>query len=153
MPIAKLKNFLKENNIEYESISHLPASTAQETAANAHISGKNMAKTVMVKVNGELAMAILPATKKVNFVLLKDSINNDDIELATEIEFRNAFPDCEIGAMPPFGNLYGMKIFVDKSLSEQKEIAFNAGTHKELIRMAYKDFRKLTKPEIVTFTA
>ncbi len=153
MPVAKLKNFLKENNIKYESITHLPASTAQETAARAHISGKNMAKTVMVKVKGELAMAILPANKKVNFILLKDSIGNHDIELASEIEFRNAFPDCELGAMPPFGNLYGMKIFVDKSLTKDKEIAFNAGTHNELIKMTYKDFEKITKPKIVTFSS
>ncbi len=153
MPVAKLKNFLKENNIKYESITHLPASTAQETAARAHISGKNMAKTVMVKVKGELAMAILPANKKVNFILLKDSIGNHDIELASEIEFRNAFPDCELGAMPPFGNLYGMKIFVDKSLTKDKEIAFNAGTHNELIKMTYKDFEKTTKPRIVTFSS
>lgn len=153
MPTAKLKNFLHENNIKYESISHLPASTAQETAARAHVSGKNMAKTVMVKVNDELAMAILPADKKVNFVLMKDSLGNKEIELASEIEFRNAFPDCELGAMPPFGNLYGMKIFVDKSLSRDKDIAFNAGTHKELIRMSYKDFERLTKPKIVTFSS
>lgn len=153
MPVAKLKNFLKENNVKYESITHLPASTAQETAARAHISGKNMAKTVMVKVNGELAMAILPANKKVNFILLKDSIGNHDIELASEIEFRSAFPDCELGAMPPFGNLYGMKIFVDRSLTKHKEIAFNAGTHNELIKMSYKDFAKVTKPSIVIFSS
>lgn len=153
MPITKLKNYLDEHNVQYESINHAPANTAQEIAARAHVSGKNMAKTVMVKVNGDLAMAILPADRKVNFVLLQDTMNNRNIELATEQEFRDAFPGCELGAMPPFGNLFNMDVYVDKSLTGESEIIFNAGTHSELVRMDYKDFERLAKPKIVQFSA
>lgn len=133
-------------------ITHSPAYTAQEVAASAHIKGKEVAKTVMVKVDGKMAMAVLPASRKVDFALLKKVAKAREVELAGENEFKDVFPDCEIGAMPPFGNLYGMEVFVDESLREDKEIAFNAGSHSELIKMAYKDFERLVKPKIAAFS-
>jgi len=152
MPIQKLKEFLDSQNVKYVTISHSRAFTAQETATSAHIPGKELAKTVMIKMNGKMAMAVLPASSKVDFDLLKKATRVATIEIANEKEFKDLFPDCEIGAMPPFGNLYGMDVFVAESLTEDKEIAFNAGSHRELVKMAYKDFERLVKPKIVKFS-
>ena len=152
MPVQKLKEFLDSHNIKYVVISHSRAFTAQETAASAHVPAKELAKTVMVKMNGKMAMAVLPASCKVDFDLLKKDTGAATIEIANEKEFKDLFPDCEIGAMPPFGNLYGMDVFVAESLTEDKEIAFNAGSHRELVKMTYKDFEKLVKPKVITFS-
>ncbi len=152
MPIGKLKEFLDRENVKYVTISHSRAYTAQETAASAHISGKEMAKTVMVKMDGEIAMAVLPASNRVDFDLLKGAAGAREVELATENEFMKLVPDCEVGAMPPFGNLYGMDVYVAKSLAEDDEIAFNACAHTVLIQMSYKDFERLAKPKIMGFT-
>ena len=152
MPVQKLKEFLDSHSIKYVTISHSRAFTAQETATSAHIPGKELAKTVMVKMNGKMAMAVLPAYSKVDFDILKKATGSATIEIASEKEFKNLFPDCEIGAMPPFGNLYGMEVFVAKSLTEDKEIAFNAGSHRELVKMLYKDFEKLVRPKIAKFS-
>jgi Ala-tRNA(Pro) deacylase len=152
MPVKKIKEFLDSQNIKYISIIHSSAYTAQEIAASAHIPGKELAKTVMVKIDGGMAMAVLPATKKVDFDLLKEASGANKVELAGEQEFKGMFPDCEVGAMPPFGNLYGMKVFVAEILTEDKEIVFNAGSHTELIKLEYKDFEKLVKPKIIKFS-
>jgi Ala-tRNA(Pro) deacylase len=152
MPVKKLKEFLDKNNIKYISISHSPAYTAQEIAASAHIPGKNLAKTVMVKLDGKMAMAVLPASYNVDFDLLKKAAGAQKAELASEEEFKDMFPECDIGAMPPFGNLYGLEVFVAESLAEDKEIAFNAGSHTELIKLAYKDFERLVKPKVANFS-
>lgn len=152
MPVQKLKNFLDENNIKYLSIKHSPAYTAQEVAASAHIPGKELAKTVMVNIDGEMAMAVLPASYHVDFKLLEESSGAIRVSLATEDDFREIFPDCELGAMPPFGNLYDMDVYVAKSLAEDEEIAFNAGSHTELIRMSYKDFENLVRPKVLMFS-
>lgn len=153
MPWTQVKEFLDENNVPYISISHSPAYTAQGIAASAHVKGKELAKTVVVKVHGKLAMAVLPAPYKVNFDKLKEATGEDSVELASEHEFEHLFPDCELGAMPPFGNLYKMDVYVARSLSENNEIAFNAGTHSELIRMAFSDFERLVKPKVMRFSA
>ena len=153
MPLKKLEKFLDNNNIKYVTISHSAAYTAQEVAASAHIPGKQLAKTVMVKLNGEMAMAVLPASHKVDFDLLKEAIGASKVELASEEEFKDKFPECEVGAMPPFGNLFGIEVFVTESLAEDEEIAFNSGSHTELIRMSYKDFEALVKPRIVKFSS
>jgi Ala-tRNA(Pro) deacylase len=153
MPVKKLKDFLDNQNIKYVTITHSPTYTAQEIAASAHIPGKVMAKTVMVKIDGKMAMAVLPASCKVDFDLLKKAAGASTVGLASEQEFKNLFPECEIGAMPPFGNLYGMEVFVADALAEDEEIAFNAGSHTELIRLAYKDFERLVKPRIVKFSS
>ncbi len=152
MPVEKLKNFLDENNIKYISIKHSPAFTAQQIAANAHVSGKELAKTVMIKLDGKMAMAVLPASYHVDFQLLEEASGAARIGLADEEEFKDMFPDCETGAMPPFGNLYGMDVYVAKTLAEDEEIFFNAGTHSELIRLSYKDFEKLVKPKVLKFS-
>lgn len=152
MPVKKLKAFLDEHHVKYVTISHSRAYTAQEVAASAHIPGKEMAKTVMIKLEGRMAMAVLPATYHVDFDLLRTATGIEDIELATEEEFRDLFPECEIGAMPPFGNLYGMDVFVAASLTEDEEIAFNAGTHTELIRLSYADFARLADPIVLHFS-
>jgi len=152
VPVQKLKEFLDSHNIKYVVISHSRAFTAQETAASAHVPVKELAKTVMVKIDGKMAMAVLPASSKVDFDLLKKVIGSGKVEIASEKEFKDMFPECEIGAMPPFGNLYGMEVFVAKTLTEDREIAFNAGSHRELVKLTYKDFEKLVKPKVITFS-
>ena len=152
MPIKKLKAFLDEHNIRYVSIRHSTAYTAQEIAASAHIPGKEVAKTVMVKVDGVMAMAVLPASYQVDFDLLKTATGAAEVELATEMEFKDLFPECDLGAMPPFGNLYGMDVFMAASLAEDEEIAFNAGSHTELIRMSFPDYVRLVQPVQLHFS-
>jgi len=152
MPVKKLREFLDEQNIKYVAISHSPAYTAQEIAASAHVPGKELAKTVMVKIDGDLALAVLPASFRVDFDLLKATSGAESVELAGESEFKGKFPGCELGAMPPFGNLYGMRTYVADRLAEDEEIAFNAGSHTELIRLAYDDFVRLVRPTMLEFT-
>ncbi len=152
MACGKLKKYLDDNNVPYVTITHSQAFTAQQVAASAHIKGKEMAKTVIIKINDKLAMAVLPATYHVDFHLLKEITGNENVVLAHESEFKEIFEDCETGAMPPFGNLYNMDVFVAQSLTKDVEIAFNAGTHSELIRMGYTDFERLVKPKILKFS-
>jgi len=152
MPSKKLKSFLDENKIKYVSIQHSSAYTAQEIAAIAHIPGKDLAKTVIIKIDGKMAMAVLPASFKVSFENLKDTLGVKEARLAYEQEFIDKFPDCEVGAMPPFGNIYGMEVFVAESLAEDEEIAFNACSHTELIKMTFADFEKLVKPKRIKFS-
>jgi Ala-tRNA(Pro) deacylase len=151
MPARKLKDFLDSKSIKYVAISHAPAYTAQEIAASAHVPGKELAKTVMVKIDGNMAMAVLPANYIVDFDRLKEAAGASVVELAGENEFRSLFPECELGAMPPFGNLYDMPVFADRALAEDEEIVFNAGSHKELFRLAYKDFEGLVQPKVAEF--
>ena len=151
MSVQMLKDFLDEHNVKYVTTRHSLAYTAQEVAASAHIAGKELAKTVMVKIDDKIAMAVVPASFKVSLDLLKDAAGASKVELAREQEFENMFPGSEIGAMPPFGNLYGMEVFVDESLSQDEEIAFNAGSHTELMRLAYRDFERLVKPKAAKF--
>ncbi len=152
MPVQKLKAFLDNNNVRYVTISHSPAFTAQEIASTAHISGKELAKTVMVKIDGNVAMAVLPAHYKIDFDRLNKSAGTETVELASEEEFKGLFPNCDVGAMPPFGNLYGMDVYVESHLAEDEEIAFNAGSHTELVRLSYKDFEQLVQPKLVSFS-
>ena len=112
-----------------------------------YIGGKRV-----LKIDGKMAMAVLPASHKVDFDRLKGTLGAGSVELASEVEFKDRFSDCDIGAMPPFGNLYGMEVFVAESLAEDKEIAFNAGSHTELIKLSYGDFERLVKPKVVTFS-
>ncbi len=153
MPATQLKRFLDSNRVKYTTLVHPMAYTAQEIASLAHVSGQEFAKTVVVRADGELAMAVLPASYHVDLALLKAAAGAKKIALASEAEFRDRFPECDAGAMPPFGQLYGMPVFVEESLTEDKEIAFNAGTHRELIRMAYEDFARLAKPKVARFAA
>ena len=152
MPAKKLKAFLDQSKIKYVAISHSPTYTAQEIAASAHVPGKELAKTVIVNVDGKMAMAVLPATQKVDFKLLKGALGARSVELATENEFADSFPECEPGAMPPFGNLYDMDVYVAQALADDEEIAFNAGSHTELFKLSYRDFEKLVQPRVLNFT-
>jgi Ala-tRNA(Pro) deacylase len=149
MPRARLEEFLNSNNVQYVVISHSPAYTAQGIAALTHTPGKELAKTVIVKIQGKLAMAVIPASRQVDFFRFKETLGEKELELASEEEFKNSFSDCEVGAMPPFGNLYDMAVFADESLSRDQEIAFNAGSHRELMRLAWADFERLVKPKVL----
>ena len=152
MPLNKVRAFLDEHHTKYVVISHSKAYTAQGIAAIAHIPGQELAKTVIVKLDGALGMAVLPASYQVDLLALKKAVGVKDASLASEREFKQHFPDCETGAMPPFGNLYGIPVYVDETLTRDTEIAFNAGTHLELIRMSCGDFERLVKPTVLRFS-
>jgi Ala-tRNA(Pro) deacylase len=152
MAVRKLKEYLDDNGIRYMSIYHSGAYTSQEIAAAAHIPGMEMAKTVIVKVDGRLAMAVLPSCHAIELDSFKKNLKATTVELAKEGEFADLFPECELGAMPPFGNLWGVDVFVADSLPQKGLIAFQAGTHREVIRMSYKDFALLTQPQVVAFS-
>ncbi|MDA3907072.1 MAG: YbaK/EbsC family protein [Bacteroidales bacterium] len=152
MPDDRLKKYLDDNQVEYITISHSRAFTAQKIAAKAHVPGKELAKSVIIMMDGKMVMAVLPASYRIDFQQLKIALGAKKINLAQEFEFKNKFPDCEVGAMPPFGNLYGIDVYVAKSLAEDEVIAFNACTHSLLIKMKYKDFDRLVKPKILKFT-
>jgi len=149
MLLERLKQFLDGNAVRYVTVKHSPAYTAQEVAALAHVPGKEWAKTVMVKLDSKMAMAVVPASSRVVFDRLKVAAGARTAELATEQEFRDLCPGCEVGAMPPFGNLFGMDVFVDQALAEDADIAFSAGTHSEMVRLAFADFQRLVKPKMV----
>ena len=149
MPINRLKQFLDVEGIKYVVISHSVAYTAQGIAALTHIPGKEVAKTVIVTIDGKYAMAVLPASRQLDLALLRVAAHAKTVSVAYESEFKSRFPDCETGAMPPFGNLYGMAVYADESLSRDPEIAFNAGSHRELYRLSWKDFDRLVEPTVV----
>src|SRR5256714_15533384 len=128
MPVKKLKDFLDREKIKYVSIVHSTAYTAQEVAASAHITGKELAKTIIVELDGKMAMAVLPANRKIVLQDLREVTGSEEVKFASEEEFKKQFPDCETGAMPPFGHLYGMDVYAAASLAENDEIAFNAGS-------------------------
>ena len=149
MPINRLKEILDGKNIRYIIVSHSTAYTAAAIAAMTHTPGKEIAKSVMVIADGALAMVVVPGSKHVDLRALKSALGAKEVSLAHEHQFAHIFPDCEVGAMPPFGNLYDVPVYVDESLSDDNEIAFNAGSHRELLRMAYSDYCKLVKPKLV----
>jgi Ala-tRNA(Pro) deacylase len=151
MPANKLKEFLDSRGVKYVSIRHSPAFTAQEVAQSAHVSGRDFAKTIVVCTDSGMAMVVLPATRRIVLSDLREMMQVPHVRLASEQEFRDLFPDCELGAMPPLGHLYGMPVYVEESLAEEPEIAFNAGTHTEVIKMRYEDFEALAKPVVLSF--
>ena len=152
MPVQRLKDFLDKHRIKYVVITHSRAFTSQEIAVSALMPGKELAKTVMIKSDGQMIMAVLPSSCKVDLDLLREGTGAGRVELATESEFKDMFPECEIGAMPPFGNLYGMDVFVEEGLTGNKTIAFNAGSHTELIKLSYRDFNELVEPTVMQFS-
>ena len=149
---ARLKSFLDENHVHYTLMSHSPAYTAQAAAATMHVPGKELAKSVVVAVGDQPALAVLPAAFHVNLKKLGE-IAGKPARLASEQEFISLFPDCELGAMPPFGQLYKLQVFVDRSLEADEEIVFNAGTHRDAIRMSFDDFKKMVRPKIGEFAS
>ena len=148
-----LTEYLDNNRVPYLVITHSPAYTAQGIAGLTHISGKELAKTVIVKLDEKLAMAVLPANFNVDLAVLRRALKARTIALAAEEELEDRFAECETGAMPPFGNLFGLPVFADVNLATDKEIAFNAGTHQELIRMSWDDFKRLAEPMVIRFAA
>jgi len=146
---ARLKNYLDKEGIKYVSIERSPAFTMQEVAASAHLPGSLMAKTVIVELDGQMAMVVLPANKRIILQDLREVTGSEKVTFVSEQDFVAKFPDCEIGAMPPFGNLYDMEVYVAASLAQSAEIAFNAGTHTEVIKMSYADFERLVRPKVL----
>ncbi len=146
MALKKLRDFLDTHHVRYAVISHSPAYTASEIAESAHVPGRELAKTVIVKIDGRLAMAVLPATQFVHIDALRKAVGAREVALATESEFASRFADCDPGAMPPFGNLYNLEVFVAPKLAEDEQICFNAGNHRELVRMSYADYARLVQP-------
>lgn len=153
MTRVNLQRFLDGNHVRYLVVEHSPAYAALDVAASAHIADWELAKTVMVKMDGRMAMVVVPATERVDLNALARTAGATRVDTALEDEFKDQFPDCELGAMPPFGNLYGMEVYADESLADNDLIAFNAGNHHTLIRMHEEDFRRLAKPKIGRFTA
>jgi Ala-tRNA(Pro) deacylase len=152
VPATRLVDFLDSHNVKYATVEHPEAYSANQVASAAHIPPKEVAKTVMIKVDGELAMAVLPASRDIDFEVLAVMLDAERVRLAGESEFRRRFPDCETGAMPPFGNLYGMSVYVDESLAKDEEIAFEAGSHHEMVRLAYREFEGLVQPKLMRFS-
>ncbi len=152
MPCETLLEYLKISGVPYELVVHPHAYAARETAAKAGVPGHQFAKSVLVKLDGEMAMAVIPAAHKLNFNVLREVAGAGTVALALEDEFAARFPDCELGAMPPFGNLYDLRVLVDDHLAEAETMTFNAGTHTEAITMAFKDFLDLVQPEVARFT-
>ena len=148
-----VKRYLDREGVTYRTIPHAPAYTAQEVAAAAHVSGKEVAKTLVVKLDGRPALVALPASEQVIFGLLAAGAGARRAELASEDEFQAMFPDCERGAMPPLGDLYALPVFVSNTLAEDEDIAFNAGSFTELIEMRYRDFERLARPTVVRLSA
>jgi Ala-tRNA(Pro) deacylase len=149
---SRLQQFLQQKHIPFEVIKHTRAITAYETAARAHIDSRMLAKTVMVILDGRLSMVVLPAAQRIHMGRLRKATGARTAELATEADFSGRFPDCEVGAMPPFGNLYGMDVYVDAQMARHAElvtdadIVFNASNHTELIRMPYVEFERAVAP-------
>ena len=151
MPAKKLKEFLDENQVKYVTVTHSPAYTARQTAVSAHIPTKELAKSVILMADDKAVMVVVPASQRVALGRMRKIIGAEAVCLADESQFQALFPGCELGAMPPFGNLYGLEVYVSDKLSEDELIAFNAGSHTELVRMAYSDFARLVKPAVVEF--
>ena len=149
MPLSKLETYLRNQDVSFNKIVHHKTYTAQRTAADTHISGKEIAKTVIVKIDSQLCMVVLPGDMQIDLGLLKEATYAKSLRLATEIEFKDQFENCEVGAMPPFGNLYNMPVFVAEALKKDVFIAFNAGTHSLLVQMKYADFERLVNPIII----
>ena len=151
MTLQKLRAYLDEQKVKYVTITHSPAFRAQDIAAAAHISAREMAKTVMVKIDGEMVLVVLPASMKVDFSRLLDATGAQEVELAHESDFKDLFPGCALGAMPPFGNLFGLRTLVAEELAEDEEIGFNAGSMTELIKLKFSDYARLARPRMLPF--
>ena len=145
----RLRQYLDENRVPYEAHMHPVAYTAQQVAAEEHVPGRMMAKTVIVHTGDGFAMAVLPAPMRVDLAALRSALDQPNVRLATEAEFASLFPDSETGAMPPFGNLYNLPVYVDEVLARDEEIVFNAGTHRDSIKMRFADFQRLVQPRIL----
>ncbi|MDY6814413.1 MAG: YbaK/EbsC family protein [Pseudomonadota bacterium] len=149
MPVQQLKDFLDQAGVEYMCLSHPPAFTARELAHHVRIAGDRVVKTVIIELDGKMAMLVMPATWRIRWDRLSQVLDTDFVDLADEQEFRDRFPDCELGAMPPFGKLFGMTVYCAESLTEQPELAFAAGNHTESVHMKTSDFLNLVQPMVL----
>jgi Ala-tRNA(Pro) deacylase len=149
---TKLKAYLDEAGVAYAPHPHRPAYTSQEIAQSVHIPGREMAKSVVLKADGHrMILAVLSAKDAANLDTLREEIGCSKLGLASEAEFRDVFPTCEPGAMPPFGNVFGVETYCDTRLSQNREIEFNAGSHDETVRMRFEDYQRLANPKLVHF--
>lgn len=147
----RLEQYLRENGVGFEVMTHSQAFTMQEVAAALHVPGKQVAKVVIVRADEEMAMLVLPAPCRLNTAKARGLLGVKKVHLAKEKEFADLFPDCAIGAMPPFGNLYDVPVYVDQSLAEESDIVFRVGTHREVMKVAYADFSRLARPTVGEF--
>jgi Ala-tRNA(Pro) deacylase len=147
----RLENYLRENQVRFEEQHHPRAVSAQEVAASEHVPGRMLAKTVMVLADGQMVMLALPAPYQVDLEKAAAALGVDEARLAQEEEFEDSFPDCEVGAMPPFGNLYGVPVYVEKTLAEDETMVFRSGTHTETMSVSYSDFERLVEPTVAQF--
>jgi Ala-tRNA(Pro) deacylase len=153
MPIlTKLSKFLDEQKVTYEVHSHPERFTANAVAEAEHVPAREMAKVVILRAGREYLMVVVPASFRVDIGLLRHQTGKPDLHLATEGEFASLFPGCELGAMPPFGNLFGLPVWIDTVLAKQKAITFNAGTHRQAVHMAYTDFARLVQPKVLALS-
>ncbi len=148
---ADIRAILDKAHIHYEVLEHPPAFTAMEIAEAQHIVGQQVIKAVIVKVDGKLGMCVLPAIHVIDFAKLKAALKAKDVHLETESKVAMLFPTYEVGAMPPFGHLAGLTVYLDKSLEENDTVAFNAGSHREMLRIKFKDYLRLVKPTLIDF--
>lgn len=152
MATQRLEQFLKAHNVRFNTVAHDHAITTLDAARRAHLPSHDVAKTVVVKLDGRLAMAVIPANEWISLEALRQAAGVRSASLAGEHEFRDRFPECEVGAMPPFGNLYGMDVYAADTLSHQHDIAFHAGNHDEMVRMGWSDYERLVHPRIMSMT-
>lgn len=152
MTTQRLEQYLRAHDVPFDTVPHEHSITALDTARRAHLAGRDMAKTVVVKVDGRLAMAVVPANEWLSLEQLRQACGAKSVSLANESEFRDRFPECEVGAMPPFGNLYGMDVYAANTLSRDHRIAFNAGSHEELVQIGWNDYERLVHPRIMSMT-
>ncbi len=148
----RIRDYLESQNMAFEPIHHAQAFTGQEVAHTLHMSGKRLAKTVVLDGDGKLVMAVIPASHHLNLPEFRAVLEVNRLQMLPESEMVKHFPDCEAGAVPPFGNLYGLEVWVDRALGDAEEITFCAGTHEDCIRMRYADFAKLSKPRLARFS-
>lgn len=145
---SRLEAYFRENRVEFKAMTHPPAYTAQDVAAAQKVKGKQVAKVVMVQADSKVVMLVLPASSRIDFEKLKGALGGPEARLAKEEEFAGLFPDCDTGAMPPFGNLYHVPVYVDRALTEDVEIVFQAGSHLDTIKIAYQDYARLAQPVV-----
>ena len=148
---ARLEQYFLDNGVGFQAMTHPAAYTAQEVAAAQRVPGKQVAKVVMALTDGKAVMLVMPASYRIDFARLKDALGSKEVRLAREEEFSDLFPDCDVGAMPPFGNLYDVPMYVDRVLAEDTEVVFQAGTHRDTMKIAYPDYARLAQPTIADF--
>ncbi len=147
----KILDYLDQSGASYSVSEHRPAFSAQVLAAEEHEKGRYVAKPVIIKAQGSYIMCVLPAPYRIIFDALRDYLGTDDVQMATEEQTRAIFSDCEEGAEPPFGKLYGVRTLMDRSLERDDHIIFQAGSHDKAVRMKMEEYLALAEPEIVDF--